>query len=162
MKICVIGTGYVGLVTGACLSNLGNEVICVDKDRALISSLNKYLIPFYEPGLKEVVLKNFRSGRLSFTTNIREGVKNGEVIFIAVGTPPMESGQADISAVMEVAKQIAMNYVQNPTNSQCPRVYPEYPPYLEASDVVARNVENIGLAAIFVMLCVVGVVGNRK
>ncbi len=107
MKICVIGTGYVGLVTGACLSNLGNEVVCVDKDVTRISSLKKSVIPFYEPGLKEMVLKNFRSGRLSFTTSILEGVKKGEVIFIAVGTPPMESGQADISAVINVAKQIA-------------------------------------------------------
>jgi len=108
MKICVIGTGYVGLVTGACLSSLGNDVICVDKDRARISSLKNSAIPFYEPGLKEMVLKNHQAGRLNFTTNINEAAKKAEVIFIAVGTPPRETGEADVSAVIEVAKQIAI------------------------------------------------------
>jgi len=107
MKICVIGTGYVGLVTGACLANLGNNVICVDKDKSRVSSLKRSVIPFYEPGLKEVVIKNSSSGRLTFTTKINEGIKKSEVIFIAVGTPPKESGEADISAVIDVARQIA-------------------------------------------------------
>jgi UDPglucose 6-dehydrogenase len=107
MKICVIGTGYVGLVTGACLANLGNEVICVDKDQARISGLKKSVIPFYEPGLKEMVVKNQKANRIAFITDIKEGVKRSEVIFIAVGTPPKESGEADVSAVIEVAKQIA-------------------------------------------------------
>jgi UDPglucose 6-dehydrogenase len=107
MKICVIGTGYVGLVTGACLANLGNNVICVDKDRSRISDLQKSTIPFYEPGLKEIVLKNFKSGRLSFAVNINDGVKKSEVVFISVGTPPKESGEADVSAVVDVAKKIA-------------------------------------------------------
>jgi len=108
MKICVIGSGYVGLVTGACLASLGNNVICVDKDRSRVSSLKKSVIPFYEPGLKEMVLKNQKAGRISFTANIKEGVKKAEVIFIAVGTPPRENGEADVSAVIEVAKQIAI------------------------------------------------------
>jgi len=108
MKICVIGSGYVGLVTGACLASLGNNVICVDKDRSRVSSLKKSVIPFYEPGLKEMVLKNQKAGRISFTANIKEGVKKAEVIFIAVGTPPRENGEADVSAVIEVARQIAI------------------------------------------------------
>ena len=108
MKICVIGTGYVGLVTGACLANLGHEVICVDKDKPRISNLKRSVIPFYEPGLKEIVLKNHRVKRLSFTTLLADGVKKSEVVFIAVGTPPKENGEADVSAVKEVAKSIAL------------------------------------------------------
>jgi len=107
MKICVIGTGYVGLVTGACLANLGNSVVCVDKDKARILNLKKSVIPFYEPGLKEMVIKNQKADRITFTTDINDGVKHSEVIFIAVGTPPMESGEADVSAVIDVAGQIA-------------------------------------------------------
>lgn len=107
MKICVIGTGYVGLVTGACLANLGHDVICVDKDKMRVKGLLKSVIPFYEPGLKELVIKNQKARRVSFTTAINEGVKRSEVIFIAVGTPPRESGEADVSAVIDVAKQIA-------------------------------------------------------
>jgi UDPglucose 6-dehydrogenase len=106
MKICVIGTGYVGLVTGACLSNLGNEVICVDKESQRISALKKGVIPFYEPGLKEIVEKNHAAGRLSFTLDLSESIKQSEVIFIAVGTPPKNSGEADISAVIDVANSI--------------------------------------------------------
>lgn len=107
MKICVIGTGYVGLVTGACLASLGNNVICVDKDKSRVASLKKFIIPFYEPGLKELVLKNQKADRIKFTTNLQEGVKTSDVIFIAVGTPPKETGEADVSSVIEVAKQIA-------------------------------------------------------
>jgi len=110
MKICVIGTGYVGLVTGACLAGLGNEVICVDKDRSRISSLKGSIIPFYEPGLKELVLKNKKMGRISFTTDVKDGVKRSEVIFIAVGTPARENGEADVSAVIDVARQIALAF----------------------------------------------------
>ncbi len=108
MKICVIGTGYVGLVTGACLAGLGNDVICVDKDRTRISSLKRSVIPFYEPGLKELVSKNNKAGRIDFTTKVKEGIKRSEVIFIAVGTPPHENGEADVSAVIDVARQIAL------------------------------------------------------
>lgn len=107
MRIGVIGTGYVGLVTGACFANLGNNVICVDRDPAIISSLKKYIIPFYEPGLKEIVLKNYKAKRLDFTTDLTECVVKSDVIFIAVGTPPKDNGEADISAVIAVAKQIA-------------------------------------------------------
>lgn len=108
MRICVIGTGYVGLVTGACLAGLGNEVICVDKDRSRIARLKRSVIPFYEPGLNELVLKNQKARRITFTGNIKDGIKTADVIFISVGTPPRESGEADVSAVMDVAKQIAL------------------------------------------------------
>jgi len=107
MKICVIGTGYVGLVTGACLASLGNEVICVDKDKARVSSLKRSIIPFYEPGLKEMVSKNQKAERITFTTKLEDGVSNSEIILIAVGTPPRENGEADVSAVIDVAGQIA-------------------------------------------------------
>ena len=107
MKICVIGTGYVGLVTGACLANLGHEVMCVDKDKDRIVNLKKSVIPFYEPGLKEIVLKNHKAGRLDFSVSLADGVRKAEVIFISVGTPPMENGEADVSAVMTVASNIA-------------------------------------------------------
>jgi len=110
MKICVIGTGYVGLVTGACLAGLGNDVICVDKDKTRISSLKKSIIPFYEPGLKEMVSKNQRAGRIDFTMNIKDGIRKAEVVFIAVGTPPRENGEADVSAVIDVAGQIALTF----------------------------------------------------
>lgn len=110
MKICVIGTGYVGLVTGACLAGLGNEVICVDKDKTRVTSLQRSIIPFYEPGLKELVLKNQRAKRIMFTTNIKDGVGKSEIVFIAVGTPPRESGEADVSAVINVAGQIASTF----------------------------------------------------
>ncbi len=109
MKICVIGTGYVGLVTGACLSSLGNEVICVDKNRSTVASLKKSVIPFYEPGLKEMVLKNQKAGRISFTRNIKDAVQRSDVIFIAVGTPSRETGEADVSAVVDVAGKISID-----------------------------------------------------
>ncbi len=87
MKLCVIGTGYVGLVSGACFSDLGNTVWCVDKDKEKINLLNNNHIPIFEPGLKELVGKNYSSGRLKFTTNLKLAVKNSDIIFICVGTP---------------------------------------------------------------------------
>src|SRR3989339_264150 len=108
-KICVVGTGYVGLVTGACLSDLGHKVICVDVDKSKIAMLRKNKIPIYEPGLGEIVKKNVKSKRLCFSTQISEGVKKSEIIFIAVGTPPREDGSADLSFVEIVAKEIAVN-----------------------------------------------------
>ncbi|MFA4966613.1 MAG: UDP-glucose/GDP-mannose dehydrogenase family protein [Candidatus Margulisiibacteriota bacterium] len=107
MKLAVIGTGYVGLVTGACFANLGNEVTCVDKDKQRLGVLEKGEVPFYEPGLPEIAAKNHKAKRLLFTSDLNSAVKKAEVIFIAVGTPPKENGQADISAVIEVAKGIA-------------------------------------------------------
>ena len=107
MHICIVGAGYVGLVTGACFSEFGVFVTCVDKDKDKIKSLNKGLLTFYEPGLEELVKKNLNQGRLAFTTDISSAVKGSLVIFIAVGTPPRGNGSADLSYIEEVAKEIA-------------------------------------------------------
>jgi UDPglucose 6-dehydrogenase len=106
MNICVIGTGYVGLVTGACLAEFGMSLICVDNDQVKINLLKQGTIPIYEPGLEGLVIKNMREGRLSFSTSIEEGVKSSLVVFIAVGTPSHEDGSADLQAAEEVAKEI--------------------------------------------------------
>ena len=107
MKLCMIGTGYVGLVSGVCFSDLGNDVICVDKDQAKINSLKKGKIPIYEPGLEELVLKNYKNKRLSFSTDLKNSVKKSDIIFICVGTPTRKGGGgADLSQVFNVAKEI--------------------------------------------------------
>jgi len=106
-KIAVIGSGYVGLVTGACLAELGNKVICVDNNVEKIEMLKKGKVPIYEPGLKELMAKNVKKKRLSFSTEIKDAVKNSKAIFIAVGTPPGKKGQADLSAVENVSQEIA-------------------------------------------------------
>ena len=87
MKICMIGTGYVGLVSGVCFSDLGNTVYCVDKDKTKIKLLNSGIIPIYEPGLEEIVKRNHNKKRLIFTTDLKEAIKNSKIIFICVGTP---------------------------------------------------------------------------
>lgn len=107
MNICVIGTGYVGLVTGAVFADLGNDVICVDKIEKKIKELKKGIMPIYEPGLEEMVVRNCKEGRLFFSTSIEEGVKKSQVIFIAVGTPPKENGETDLSFIKKAAKEIA-------------------------------------------------------
>ena len=108
MKLCMIGTGYVGLVSGVCFSDLGNDVICVDKDENKINSLKKGKVPIYEPGLSELVVKNFRNKRLSFSNNLKESVKNSDIIFVCVGTPTKKGGSsADLSQVYDVAKEIS-------------------------------------------------------
>jgi UDPglucose 6-dehydrogenase len=104
MSICVVGTGYVGLVTGVCMADLGNDVICVDVNAKKIQNLKKNILPIYEPGLEELVKKNKK--RLTFTTNLKEGVTKSEIIFIAVGTPPTETGEADLTYLKSVAKEI--------------------------------------------------------
>ena len=107
MKLCMIGTGYVGLVSGVCFSDLGNDVICVDKDLNKIKNLKKGIIPIYEPGLDELVLKNFKNKRLKFSTNLNESVSKSDIIFICVGTPTKKnSSAADLSQVYNVAKEI--------------------------------------------------------
>ncbi len=106
-KIAVIGTGYVGLVGGTCFADFGHTVICVDKDKEKIEKLQKGIIPIYEPGLEDLVQRNSYYKRLSFTTDIEKAVKESEVIFIAVGTPPADDGKADLQYVMQVAKDIA-------------------------------------------------------
>ncbi|MDA8091104.1 MAG: UDP-glucose/GDP-mannose dehydrogenase family protein [Nitrospiraceae bacterium] len=109
MHIGIIGTGYVGLVTGACFAEFGVNVICADKDEAKINSLKAGEIPFYEPGLEEIVAKNVKKGFLNFTTKLSDAVSQSLVVFIAVGTPPRGDGSADLSFVEEVAKEIALN-----------------------------------------------------
>jgi len=106
MKICVIGPGYVGLVTAACFAEMGNEVICVSRDEEKVKKLNKAVIPIYEPGLETLVEKNLKDGRLHFTTSLEEGVESSLFIFIAVATPQDEDGSADLAHVIEVAKRI--------------------------------------------------------
>ncbi len=105
--ITVIGTGYVGLVTGTCLSDFGLNVLCIDQDEDKINKLNKGIIPIYEPGLQELVKKNYSEKRLRFSTDIIYGIQNAEVVFIAVGTPPKEDGSADLDNVVKVAQTIA-------------------------------------------------------
>ncbi|MCL5062814.1 MAG: UDP-glucose/GDP-mannose dehydrogenase family protein [Nitrospiraceae bacterium] len=112
MHITIIGTGYVGLVTGACFSEFGVFATCVDKDENKIESLKQGIIPFYEPGLGDLVKRNFKQGRLKFTTDIGEAVEESLVIFIAVGTPPRGDGSADLSYVDGVAKEIA-SHIKN-------------------------------------------------
>ena len=108
MKLCMIGTGYVGLVSGVCFSDLGNDVICVDKDLDKINNLKQGIIPIYEPGLEELVLKNFKNNRLKFTTNLKEAVLKSDIIFICVGTPTKKnSSAADLTQVYDVAKEIS-------------------------------------------------------
>lgn len=109
MKICVIGSGYVGLVAGTCFAESGNDVICVDVDEKKIEGLQKGIIPIYEPGLKEMVLRNSEEGRLTFTTDLAEAVKASLINFIAVGTPPGEDGSADLKYVLDVARGIGQS-----------------------------------------------------
>ncbi len=106
MKVTVIGTGYVGLVSGTCLAEVGNNVVCVDIDQSKIDMLNNGEIPIYEPGLEDLVKKNVAAGRLSFSSDIKAGVDYGSILFIAVGTPPDEDGSADLKHVLAVASDI--------------------------------------------------------
>src|SRR2546425_2944446 len=107
MNICVIGTGYVGLVTGAVFADLGNDVICVDNVADKVETLRRGEMPIYEPGLEEMVLRNIADGRLVFTTDLIAAVRRSVIIFITVGTPPKEDGQTDLTAVESVAREIA-------------------------------------------------------
>jgi UDPglucose 6-dehydrogenase len=107
MKLAVVGSGYVGLVTGACFAEMGNDVICVDNNEVKIKMLLDGIIPIYEPGLEEMVKRNATEGRIAFTTDIQSAVEKSQIIFIAVGTPPDEDGSADLQYVLAVAKDIA-------------------------------------------------------
>ena len=107
MKLCMIGTGYVGLVSGACFSDIGNDVICVDRDLKKVEALKEGIIPIYEPGLDELVLKNYNNKRLKFSTDLKDSVSRSDVIFICVGTPTQKNGKAaDLSQIYNVAKEI--------------------------------------------------------
>ncbi|MCA1650588.1 MAG: nucleotide sugar dehydrogenase, partial [Acidobacteria bacterium] len=106
MKIAVVGSGYVGLVAGACLAENGNDVICIDKDAAKIRTLQRGKIPIYEPGLEELVRRNRMEKRLTFTTDLARGAKSSQIVFIAVGTPTGEDGSADLQHVLGVARDV--------------------------------------------------------
>ena len=107
MKLCMIGTGYVGLVSGVCFSDLGNDVICVDRDLKKVENLKKGIIPIYEPGLDELVSKNYKNKRLKFSTNLKDSILKSDIIFICVGTPTKKNGNgADLSQIYNVAKEI--------------------------------------------------------
>ncbi|MDZ4668424.1 MAG: UDP-glucose/GDP-mannose dehydrogenase family protein [bacterium] len=123
MKIVVIGTGYVGLVTGTCFAEVGIDVVCIDIDTKKIDNLKKGIMPIYEPGLEEMVIRNFEKGRLNFSTNLGENLNDADVAFIAVGTPPGEDGSADLKYVLGVAKEIgtyANDYIVVVTKSTVP------------------------------------------
>ncbi len=123
MKIAIVGTGYVGLVTGTCFAEMGVEVFCVDIDRQKIENLRKGVVPIYEPGLEEMVIRNYEVGRLHFTTDLTEVLDQVEIVFSAVGTPPDEDGSADLKYVLDVARTIgrAMNkYLLVVTKSTVP------------------------------------------
>ena len=106
MKLCIIGTGYVGLVTGACLADAGNSVICVDNNKDKIDKLKKGVIPIFEPGLKEIVRKNKKSKRLSFTTNLKSAARKSDIIFICVNTPPKKNGEPDLCFIEAVSREL--------------------------------------------------------
>ncbi|MDT8445822.1 MAG: hypothetical protein RRB13_02855, partial [bacterium] len=109
MKVTVFGSGYVGLVAGACFAESGNQVVCADVDPRKIDLLNAGGVPIYEPGLEEMVRRNKESGRLTFTLDLAAATKAAEICFIAVGTPPDEDGSADLKYVLSVARSIAEN-----------------------------------------------------
>ena len=112
-KIVIVGTGYVGLVTGTCFAEMGNQVICVDIDAAKIENLKKGIIPIFEPGLEQLVLNNYKNGNLDFTTNLKEVLNEASIVFIAVGTPMGEDGSADLQYVLSVAKEIGQLIVHS-------------------------------------------------
>jgi UDPglucose 6-dehydrogenase len=123
MKVIVVGTGYVGLVTGACLAEVGTNVVCVDVNEAKINDLQKGILPIYEPGLEEIVHRNYQNGRLSFSTNLASVIPGADLAFIAVGTPPGEDGSADLKYVLQVAREIGAsmtNYLVVVTKSTVP------------------------------------------
>ena len=123
MEIAIVGTGYVGLVTGTCFAEMGIDVTCVDIDEQKIEKLKNGVIPIYEPGLEDMVLHNVKAGRLHFTTRLTDVLDNVQVIFSAVGTPPGEDGSADLRYVLDVARTIGQNmnqYVLLVTKSTVP------------------------------------------
>ena len=122
MKVTVFGSGYVGLVTGACFAEAGNQVVCVDIDANKVARLQEGEIPIHEPGLDVMVKRNFEKGRLKFTTDAEEGIRHGLFQFIAVGTPPEEDGSADLSHVLAVAETIGWASAAPGSNSTWSRI----------------------------------------
>lgn len=142
MRVCMIGTGYVGLATGACLAENGNEVWCVDIDQEKVARLQMGQIPIYEPGLEEIVKRNVSQGRLRFTTDLKEGVTNSLFIFIAVGTPPNGDGSADLKFVYGVAREIGQvmdNYKIIVTKSTVPVGTTQHVKSIVAGELEKRN-----------------------
>src|SRR5512133_1368678 len=123
MNIAIVGTGYVGLVTGACFAEMGINVVCIDIDKRKIDMLNKGEMPIYEPGIQELVVKNVKEGRLSFSTDLKGNLDKVSIVFSAVGTPPDEDGSADLKYVLDVARTVGQNmkdYVLLVTKSTVP------------------------------------------
>ena len=106
MKVAIVGTGYVGLVTGTCLAETGNDVICVDIDKEKVKKLNNNIMPIYEPDLDTLFERNVKAGRLNFTTNLKEAAVKSDIIFLALPTPPGEDGSADLSYILGVADEL--------------------------------------------------------
>ena len=149
MEICMIGTGYVGLVTGTCFAEMGHHVLCVDLDERKINNLRIGILPIYEPGLKELVATNSQEGRLCFTTDVATGLKQALFCFIAVGTPPLEDGSADLSCVFNVAREIGQcikEYVIVVIKSTVPVGTTEKVKDVIKSELVARGKENLAFA----------------
>ena len=143
MKIIIVGTGYVGLVTGACFSEIGVDVTCVDVDTRKIENIKKGIIPIYEPGLEEMVARNYKAGRLSFTTDLKSCLNNANIVFSAVGTPPDEDVGADLSYVLDVARTVGahMNkYILMVTKSTVP-----VGTAVKVKDVIRREQEKRGV-----------------
>ena len=144
MKIAIVGTGYVGLVSGACFAEMGVEVTCVDINEEKIKMLSEGKVPIYEPGLEEMVVRNFREGRLKFTTRLTDCLDEVEAVFSAVGTPPDEDGSADISYVVQVAREVGQNmnhYVVLVTKSTVPVGTAQKVKAVIAEELAARKVE---------------------
>ena len=144
MKIAIVGTGYVGLVSGACFAEMGVEVTCVDINEEKIKMLSEGKVPIYEPGLEEMVVRNFREGRLKFTTRLTDCLDEVEAVFSAVGTPPDEDGSADLSYVLQVAREVGQNmnhYVVLVTKSTVPVGTAQKVQAVIAEELAARKVE---------------------
>lgn len=144
MKIAIVGTGYVGLVSGACFAEMGVEVTCVDINEEKIKMLSEGKVPIYEPGLEEMVVRNFREGRLKFTTRLTDCLDEVEAVFSAVGTPPDEDGSADLSYVLQVAREVGQNmnhYVVLVTKSTVPVGTAQKVKAVIAEELAARKVE---------------------
>ena len=124
MNIAVVGTGYVGLVSGTCFAEMGVNVTCVDVNEEKIKSLLDGQIPIYEPGLDEMVLRNHREGRLNFTTDLKTCLDNVDIVFSAVGTPPDEDGSADLTYVLEVARTVGRNINKYVLLISCSHIFP--------------------------------------
>jgi len=149
MKIAVIGTGYVGLVTGTCFAETGNTVTCVDIDAEKIRKLSNSEITIYEPGLEKLFLRNQREGRLKFTTNLSDGVKDALLVFLALPTPPGEDGSADLSAVLKVAKELG-------------EIIKDYKVIVDKSTVPVGTAEKVHMAITATCSCDVDVVSNPE